>query len=88
MVRPLAGDAAKCLGLRKPGWMAEEVSNDCCRQSWFRERIGLGRSDGGRAIRALLSRSFKLRITAHDELATLVHAHHAMMLTVAAATRR
>jgi hypothetical protein len=54
---------------------------------WWYKRVAVNRRDGGRAIRALLSRCLELRITA-NKLIALCHAHHAVMLPIAAAARR
>jgi hypothetical protein len=65
------------------------LGNQACKHglcSWWNKRVAMIESNGSRAIRAPLHRRLELRIMA-GELAALNHAHHAMVLAVAAAAR-
>ena len=87
MVGAVAGDATLGLGLREAGRVTDEVAEDggcygrCCK--WIRLR----RRNRAWAVGTLLSRDFKLRIVAHDQLAALVHAHQAVVLAMTPAAR-
>ena len=51
---------------------------------WWHKRVTVNHRDRSRAIRALLSGRLELH-DEHGKLTTLRHAHHAVMLPIAAA---
>lgn len=80
LIGSITGDTTLGFCLRCPGRMIDQIAEDRRCNGWNRKEVGLRRRDGAGAVRALLSRSFELRVMADERLPALVHAHHAMVL--------
>ena len=88
LVGTVARDATLGFGLRKPGRVAERITENRGSNRGSREWVELSGCNGTGAVRTLLGRRFELRIVAYYQLAALIHAHHAVVFAIASAARR